>query len=80
MRTDSGTCDIPVLLDDADGPLAVYGIPYLKPSMVRDRLEGEAVSDRAVLSAALDRVHTDLTNYQAAGAPVRGPKTDHLMA
>ncbi|WP_328541178.1 exonuclease SbcCD subunit D [Streptomyces sp. NBC_00371] len=67
LRTDPDTCDIPVLLDDADGPVAVYGIPYLEPSMVRDRLEAEAVSHRAVLTAALDRIHADLTNNQPAG-------------
>ncbi|MFF3447039.1 exonuclease SbcCD subunit D [Streptomyces sp. NPDC002667] len=67
LRTDPGTCDIPVLLEDADGPVAVYGIPYLEPSMVRDGLEAEAVSHRAVLTAALDRIHADLTNNQPAG-------------
>ena len=67
LRTDPDTCDIPVVLEDVDGPVAVYGIPYLEPSMVRDRLEAEAVSHRAVLTAALDRIHADLTNNQPAG-------------
>ncbi|MFE0520767.1 exonuclease SbcCD subunit D [Streptomyces sp. NPDC058954] len=67
LRTEPATCDIPVLIEDAGGPVAVYGIPYLEPSMVRDRLEAEAVSHRAVLTAALDRVHADLTNNQPAG-------------
>ncbi|MER0243613.1 exonuclease SbcCD subunit D [Streptomyces sp. HSW2009] len=67
LRTDPATCDVPVLLEDADGPVAVYGIPYLEPSLVRDRLEAEAASHRAVLTAALDRIHADLTSNQAAG-------------
>jgi exonuclease SbcD len=67
LRTDPATCDVPVLLEDADGPVAVYGIPYLEPSMVRDRLEAEAASHRAVLTAAMDRIHADLTNTQPAG-------------
>ncbi|MFE7927504.1 exonuclease SbcCD subunit D [Streptomyces sp. NPDC057456] len=67
LRTDPGTCDVPVLLEDADGPVAVYGIPYLEPSMVRDRLEAETVSHRAVLTAALDRIHADLTNNRPPG-------------
>lgn len=67
LRTDPATCDIPVLLDDTDGPLAVYGIPYLEPSIVHDRLEAEAVSHSAVLTAALDRIRADLTNNQPAG-------------
>ncbi len=31
LRTDPATCDVPVLLEDANGPVAVYGIPYLEP-------------------------------------------------
>ncbi|MFJ2008085.1 exonuclease SbcCD subunit D [Streptomyces chartreusis] len=67
LRTDPATCDIPVLLEDGDGPVAVYGIPYLEPSMVRTKLEAEASSHHAVLTAALDRIHSDLTNRQPAG-------------
>ncbi|MFG2379162.1 exonuclease SbcCD subunit D [Streptomyces sp. NPDC048504] len=67
LRTDPATCDIPVLLEDADGPVAVYGIPYLEPSMVRTQLEADAASHYAVLTAALDRIHADLTNNQPAG-------------
>lgn len=67
LRTDPATCDVPVLLDDADGPVAVYGIPYLEPSMVRTLLEAEATSHRAVLTAALHKIHADLTNRQPAG-------------
>jgi DNA repair exonuclease SbcCD nuclease subunit len=26
LRTDPATCNVPVLLEDADGPVAVYGI------------------------------------------------------
>ncbi|WP_346074804.1 MULTISPECIES: exonuclease SbcCD subunit D [Actinomycetes] len=68
LRTDPDTCDIPVVLNDADGPVAVYGIPYLEPSMVRTQLEAEAASHRAVLAAALHKIHTDLANHQPAGA------------
>ncbi|MFD3947996.1 exonuclease SbcCD subunit D, partial [Streptomyces sp. NPDC058579] len=67
LRTDPATCDTPVLLEDADGPVAVYGIPYLEPSMVRTVLEVEAVSHRAVLTAALDRIRADLTSNQPTG-------------
>ncbi|MER6386659.1 exonuclease SbcCD subunit D [Streptomyces sp. NPDC001250] len=67
LRTDPATCDIPVLLADADGPVAVYGMPYLEPSMVRHQLEAEAASHHAVLTAALDRIHADLSSQQPAG-------------
>ncbi|MFF4827967.1 exonuclease SbcCD subunit D [Streptomyces sp. NPDC001312] len=67
LRTDPDTCDIPVLLEDVDGPVAVYGIPYLEPSMVRDRLHAEAASHRAVLTTAMDRIRGDLADKQPAG-------------
>lgn len=67
LRTDPATCDVPVLLQDADGPVAVYGIPYLEPSMVRAHLDAEATSHRAVLTAAVDRIRADLTHHQPPG-------------
>ncbi|SNT58452.1 exonuclease SbcCD subunit D [Actinacidiphila glaucinigra] len=67
LRTDPATCDVPVVLTDEHGPVAVYGVPYLEPSMVRTQLEAEAISHHAVLTAAMDRVHADLTNRQPAG-------------
>lgn len=55
----------PVLLDDGDGPVAVYGIPYLHPDLTRYALadvpdEPLARSHHAVLGAAMDRVRADL--------------------
>jgi len=55
----------PVLVDDADGPVAVYGIPYLHPDLTRYALaavpdEPLARSHQAVVGAAMDRVRTDL--------------------
>ncbi|MEU1465493.1 exonuclease SbcCD subunit D [Streptomyces sp. NPDC005727] len=67
LRTDPATCDVPVLLNDADGPVAVYGIPYLEPSMVRDHLDAETAPHHAVLTSAMDRIHADLTNHQTVG-------------
>ncbi|MET9438062.1 exonuclease SbcCD subunit D [Streptomyces sp. NPDC006551] len=67
LRTDPDTCDVPVVLNDPDGPVAVYGIPYLEPSMVRTQLEAEAASHRAVLTAAMQKIHADLTSRQPAG-------------
>ncbi|GAA2239393.1 hypothetical protein GCM10010360_75750 [Streptomyces nogalater] len=45
----------------------MYGIPYLEPSMVRTQFEAEAASHRAVLTAALDKIHADLTDRRPAG-------------
>jgi exonuclease SbcD len=36
IRTDASGVGAPVLLEDAHGPVAVYGIPYLDPDSVRE--------------------------------------------
>jgi exonuclease SbcD len=51
--------------DDGAGPVAVYGIPYLQPDMVRHALaavpdEPLPRSHHAVVGAAMDRVRADL--------------------
>jgi len=38
LRTRVGALARPVLLEDAHGPVAVYGVPYLEPDAVRDEL------------------------------------------
>ncbi|MDQ2814754.1 MAG: exonuclease subunit SbcD [Actinomycetota bacterium] len=38
LRTRPGALARPVLLDDAHGPVAVYGVPYLEPDAVRGDL------------------------------------------
>ncbi|MCA5923739.1 metallophosphoesterase family protein [Curtobacterium oceanosedimentum] len=55
----------PVLVDDPDGPVAVYGIPYLHPDLTRHALaavpdEPLARSHHAVVQAATDRIRADL--------------------
>jgi exonuclease SbcD len=63
------TLDVPVVIDDADGPVAFYGVPYLDPDAVRAALAADGApplprSHEAVLGAAMDRVRAD-----AAGRP-----------
>lgn len=63
LRTDPATaCTRPVLLDDEHGTIAVYGIPYLEPSLTHDDLEADK-SHHAVTTAALDRIRADLATY-----------------
>ena len=55
----------PVVVSDAAGPVAVYGIPYLHPDLTRYALaavpdEPLARSHQAVVGAAMDRVRADL--------------------
>ena len=52
--------DRPVLLDDAHGTVAFYGIPYLEPEITRADLGvPEARSHAEILGAAMNRVRAD---------------------
>src|SRR5690349_24827668 len=50
----------PVLLEDAHGPVAVYGIPYLEPDAVRSSWRLTERSHAAALGEAMTRVRADL--------------------
>ena len=60
LRTDVGSVADPVVLDAGTGPVAIYGIPFLEPDLVRHHfaLVG-SVSHQLVLRAAMDRVRAD---------------------
>jgi exonuclease SbcD len=65
------TLDAPVLVDDAGGPVAFYGVPYLDPDAVRASLAAPGApplprSHEAVLGAAMDRVRADAAGRDEA--------------
>jgi exonuclease SbcD len=61
VRAVTPALDEPVLLADASGEVAVYGIPYLEPEVARHELGlPEARSHEAVLAAAMERIRADL--------------------
>jgi len=60
-----------VLLDDAHGPVALYGIPYLEPEPARHSLGIDATGHAGVLTEAMRRVRADLA--------VRGPGVRSLV-
>ncbi|MFG2710472.1 exonuclease SbcCD subunit D [Streptomyces goshikiensis] len=60
LRTDPDGCADPVVLADVHGEVALYGLPYLEPALVKDRFGAERVSHEAVLRAAMDRIRADL--------------------
>ncbi|CAL9635348.1 Nuclease SbcCD subunit D [Streptomyces sp. enrichment culture] len=60
LRTDPAACGTPVLLADAAGPVAFYGLPYLEPALVKDEFGVDRAGHEAVLAAAMDRVRADL--------------------
>src|SRR5689334_3949691 len=62
LRTDIDRVDVPVLLEDADGTVAVYGIPYLEPDQVKRAWELPSRSHEAALTEAMRRIRADLAN------------------
>ncbi|MFE0651459.1 exonuclease SbcCD subunit D [Streptomyces sp. NPDC059534] len=65
LRTDPGGIGTPVVLADEHGDVALYGLPYLEPALVRDRLGAAKAGHEAVLAAAMDRVRADLATRPA---------------
>ncbi|MFH9425563.1 exonuclease SbcCD subunit D [Streptomyces sp. NPDC017529] len=65
LRTDPAACATPVVLRDTHGEVALYGLPYLEPALVKEEF-GAARADHAqVLGAAMDRVRGDLAGRPA---------------
>ncbi|MFJ8649322.1 exonuclease SbcCD subunit D [Streptomyces sp. NPDC093546] len=60
LRTDPAGVGTPVVLADAYGDVAFYGLPYLEPALVRDEFGAKKAGHEAVLTAAMERVRTDL--------------------
>ncbi|HCA87067.1 MAG TPA: exonuclease SbcCD subunit D [Streptomyces sp.] len=60
LRTDTAGVGTPVLLTDAHGTVAVHGLPYLEPALVREQLGADRAGHTAVLDAAMRRVRADL--------------------
>ncbi|MER6984569.1 exonuclease subunit SbcD, partial [Streptomyces carpinensis] len=60
LRTEPAACATPVVLSDAHGDVAFYGLPYLEPALVKDEFGVEKAGHEAVLAAAMDRVRADL--------------------
>ncbi|WP_327377585.1 exonuclease SbcCD subunit D [Streptomyces sp. NBC_01216] len=60
LRTDPAAVGTPVLLADTHGEIALYGLPYLEPALVREQFGARRTAHEAVLGAAMDRVRADL--------------------
>jgi exonuclease SbcD len=61
VRAETGKLDEPVLISDAHGDVAIYGLPFLEPEVARHELGvPDARSHAGVLAAAMDRVRADL--------------------
>lgn len=65
LRTRASGVGTPVLLEDAHGPVAVYGLPYLDPDHLREPWALPARSHEAALAEAMRRVREDLSGRPA---------------
>ncbi|MGW3286666.1 exonuclease SbcCD subunit D [Streptomyces sp. NPDC001002] len=61
LRTEPSACGTPVVLSDAHGDVAFYGLPYLEPALVKGEFGVEKAGHETVLAAAMDRVRADLS-------------------
>ena len=62
VRTEPSRCAEPVLLFDEHGPVAVYPVPYLEPTLVGTILEipdGQPLTHQRVLTQAMERIRAD---------------------
>ncbi|MFG2372383.1 exonuclease SbcCD subunit D [Streptomyces sp. NPDC048504] len=62
LRTEPSACGTPVVILDAFGDVAFYGLPYLEPALVKAEFGVEKAGHEAVLAAAMDRVRADLAD------------------
>jgi DNA repair protein SbcD/Mre11 len=72
LRTRIGTVARPVLLEDAHGPVAVYGVPYAEPDAVHGELPAGSKGHAGVLGHAVRTIQAD--------ADARGVRRRVIMA
>ena len=72
LRTQFAKLARPVLLEDAHGPVAVYGVPYAEPDAVRGELPPDIKGHAGVLGHAVQTIQAD--------ADARGVRRRVVMA
>jgi exonuclease SbcD len=65
LRTDALAVGAPVMLEDSLGAVAVYGIPYLEPDVLKHAWDLPARSHHAALAEAMLRIRADLAGRPA---------------
>ncbi|WP_188545783.1 exonuclease SbcCD subunit D [Rhodococcoides trifolii] len=70
----------PVIVEDAHGSVAFYGIPYLEPETTRAELDvPNARSHADVLRAAMSRIRGDVARRRSDGSSVRSVVLAHAF-
>jgi exonuclease SbcD len=59
VLTDPRRVHVPVTIADADGPVHVYGIPFLEPTLLRHEWDGVRTQESA-MTHAMDLIRADL--------------------
>lgn len=81
VLTDPLAVGTPVTIDDEHGPVHVYGIPYLEPTLVRHVWEGVELRTQAqTLAHAMGLVRADAAARRAAGEGGRSIAMAHCFA
>ena len=70
FRTRWQDVGVPVLLEDAHGPVAVHGLPYLEPDAVRTPWQLASRSHEAAVGEAMKRVRADLATRRGTRSVV----------
>ena len=63
IRADHRTVGTPVVVEHDQGPVAVYGLPYLDPDALREPWSLAGRSHEAALTEAMRRVRADLDSW-----------------
>lgn len=79
VLTDPLAVGTPVTVDDAHGPVHIYGIPFLEPALLRHVWPGIRTQEGA-LTHAMDLVRDDLAARRVAGDGARSIAVAHCFA
>lgn len=71
---------IPVVREADDHTVAIYGIPYLEPRMVMEKLGASKASHESVVRAAVEAIDENLQTLVEANKPVVSIAMAHLFA
>jgi exonuclease SbcD len=62
LRTEPAQLAVPVVIADQHGDVALYGLPYLEPDLLRGAWQLDGRSHQVVLDEAMRRVRVDLAD------------------
>lgn len=71
VLTDPRAVGEPITIDDAEGPVHFYGIPYLEPAIVRQHWEGVTLRTQAqTMAHAMDLVRAGMSGHEGRSVAI----------